>query len=301
MATVDVSVVITTYNHGRFISDAIESVLTQTYPSVEIVIVDDGSQDDTKEKVKQYGSARYIWQANSGLSAARNTGIRESRGKYIVFLDADDILYPEAVRHNVEFFEKHPDCGFVCGSYRIVSADRTVLFEKARNEEELSYLDFLSANKIAMNATILYRRDVLIAVGGFDESIRACEDWDIYLRIAKHHRIACHGKIVAEYRRHSDNMSHNAGRMFESGVIVLRRQLASVQKGEGHRVAYEAGMELLRQMYLRNMLRQALNDFKRTGRRKAALSQITLGFRFGRGFIVKALARRLVRMLTPGA
>src|ERR671910_1122682 len=118
-----VSVVIPCYNQAHFLGEAIESVLSQSYPHHEIVVVDDGSTDDTSEVASRYDGVRLVRQENRGLAGARNTGIRHSEGDYLVFLDADDRLLPEALRAGVECFESHPECAFVFGRFRYISVD----------------------------------------------------------------------------------------------------------------------------------------------------------------------------------
>src|SRR5919108_2036820 len=122
-----VSVIITSYNQARFLSDAIESVLTQTYSQFEIVVVDDGSTDHASEVVTRYPGVRYIHQDNQGLSAARNTGLRESNGAYLVLLDADDRLLPIALETGVDCLQAHPECGFVSGHHSLISSNGSLM------------------------------------------------------------------------------------------------------------------------------------------------------------------------------
>src|SRR5690348_13326256 len=110
-----VSVIITCYNHGKFLGDAIRSVLKQTYRNLEILVVDDGSTDNTAEVVLSFADVNYVYQANAGLSAARNKGIDKSRGSFLVFLDADDWLYPDAIRTNLLYLQQNSRCAFVSG------------------------------------------------------------------------------------------------------------------------------------------------------------------------------------------
>src|SRR5689334_18886634 len=110
-----VSVVITCFNQGRFLADAIRSVQRQTYRNIEILVVDDGSTDNTRDVALSFADARYVYQPNAGLSAARNKGIKKSRGAFLVFLDADDWLYPEAIAINLDYLTKNPEWAFVSG------------------------------------------------------------------------------------------------------------------------------------------------------------------------------------------
>src|SRR5688500_685940 len=110
-----VSVIIPCYNHGHYLPKAIESVLEQSYTPVEIIVVDDGSTDDTAVIAQSYPQVTYMYQSNSGLSASRNTGIRHSQGDYLVFLDADDWLYPEALAINLQYLKQNEQLAFVSG------------------------------------------------------------------------------------------------------------------------------------------------------------------------------------------
>jgi glycosyltransferase involved in cell wall biosynthesis len=109
-----VSVVIPTYNYARFVSEAVDSVLAQTYPSLEVVVVDDGSTDDTREVLARYGDRiRYIYQPNAGLPAARNTGIKAARGEFIGLLDSDDVFHPRKFELQMRYMLAHPEVGML--------------------------------------------------------------------------------------------------------------------------------------------------------------------------------------------
>src|SRR5918993_3738999 len=123
-----VTVVIPCYNQAHFLTEAIESVLSQSYPNFEVVVVDDGSTDDTSEVASRYPQkVRLIRQENRGLAGARNTGIGHARGEYLVFLDADDRLLPKALEVGIEQLEAHPECAFVSGHCRWISGDGSPL------------------------------------------------------------------------------------------------------------------------------------------------------------------------------
>src|SRR6185436_125554 len=119
MSGVLVSVIIPCYNQGRFLGEAIESVLNQTYRNCEIIVVDDGSMDDTARVAARYPSVNLVRQSNRGFSAARNAGFEQSLGDLLVFLDADDRLLPNAIEDGVECLEHNPQCAFVYGRYRL--------------------------------------------------------------------------------------------------------------------------------------------------------------------------------------
>jgi glycosyltransferase involved in cell wall biosynthesis len=237
-----VSIVITAYNHARYLGEAIESALSQTYPVCEIVVVDDGSTDDTATVVARYPSVRHVAQANQGLSAARNTGVRESQGAYLIFLDADDRLLPGAVRAGLTCLANHPDAALAYGHHRFIAADGALLNEYP--PEPLArdpYLALLRRNFIAMHGTVIYPRETLETIGLFDRSLASCEDYDLYLRVARLRPIGQHTEIVAEYRFHGANMSHNAPRMLATALTVLDSQSEHIRGRPDHLLACAAG------------------------------------------------------------
>ncbi len=180
-----VTVVIPCYNQAHFLGEAIESVLSQSYPNFEIIVVDDGSTDKTSEVASRYQEVRLVRQENQGLPGARNTGMGHSRGEYVVFLDADDRLLPEALEVGVKELGAHPKCAFVFGYHNNIATDGSPLptSHPPHNEPD-QYLALLHRCYIRMHA-VMYRRAVFDSVGGFDTSLSASEDYDMYLRITR--------------------------------------------------------------------------------------------------------------------
>ena len=206
-----VSIVVTCFNQAHYVREAIESVLAQTYPNFELIVIDDGSGDNTAEEAARYPGVRYVRQHNQGLAAARNKGIAESRGDYLVFLDSDDRLMTSALETGLRQLAQHPECAFVAGGHRMIGFDGAVLWEHTVGpEEDDLYRSLLRRNFIAMHAAVMYQRFVLEAIGGFDPRPRSTEDYDLYLRIARRHPIWSYNAIVAEYRRHGSNMTGDA-------------------------------------------------------------------------------------------
>ena len=161
-----VSVIIPCYNQARYLGEAIESALAQTHARLEVIVIDDGSLDDVAGVVARYPKVRYVRQPNGGLSAARNTGIRESHGEYLVFLDADDRLLPDALRIGLDCFQVSPECAYVSGHYRMIREDGTPLpdFEQVPPEPD-AYRTLLQRNYIGMHATVMYRRAIFESSG----------------------------------------------------------------------------------------------------------------------------------------
>lgn len=205
-----VSVVVTTFNHAHFLAEALSSIMSQTRPADEIIVVDDGSSDDPAAVVDAFPSASLIRQDNRGLSAARNAGLRAATGEFILFLDADDRLLPEAVALGLRVLADNGDAVLAYGAHRRIDASGRVI----GGVHYLAALDeakggLLRLNRIGMHATVLYRTAALRAVRGFDEGLRRCEDYDAYLRLSTLAPITSHPHPVAEYRIHGDNMSHD--------------------------------------------------------------------------------------------
>ena len=245
-----VSVVITCHNHGRFLRDAVDSVSRQTFRDFEIIVVDDGSVDETPTVVANLQGIHCIRQDHRGLSAARNTGWQSSRGTYLVFLDADDRLLPDALQSGVGHVQAHPTAAFVSGHYVMIDADGV---QGAKNDSPCVTSDhygaLLRSNYIGMHATVVYRRETLSQFGGFDPSLPACEDYDLYLRIARLAPVVCHPDVVAEYRWHGGNMSRNNALMLGSVLRVLRRQRRHVRGHARYEDAYREGLEFWRRAF----------------------------------------------------
>ncbi len=245
-----VSVIIPCYNQAHFLSEAIESVLSQTYRNFEIIVVDDGSSDNTFEVATRYLGVRYIRQENKGQGAARNTGLRESKGDYLVFLDSDDRLLPEALEIGINCLDAHTECAFVYGRIKLITSDGSPL----PTPEEICierdhYLNLLYWCYIYIPASVMFRRNVFESVIGFNPSLSPAEDWDLYLRITKIFPIYCHNKEVAEYRRHSQNSSRNSARMLKSCMAVLRSQWGYIKGNKKYEEKYKLGIKEVHDCY----------------------------------------------------
>lgn len=223
-----VSIVIPTYNHGRFVTDAIDSCLAQTYPHYEIVVVDDGSTDGTPDRLRrEYGAqVRVIVQANQGASASRNQGIAAARGTLIQFCDADDKLLPEKVAHSVVALLAQPDAALVHTRWHYVARDGSTVLDQqppalpAPDDDPFCALlreDFIAT------CTVLARRDAILAVGGFDPALSRAEDWDLWLRLFAHYPVVALNEPLALVREIAGGLHTNARHMAESRLAVIRK------------------------------------------------------------------------------
>jgi glycosyltransferase involved in cell wall biosynthesis len=204
--TPDVTVIIPTYNRARFLVLAIESALAQTHPSVEVVVVDDASTDDTGERVRALASerVRYFRQENAGVSIARNRGIENTRGRYLMFLDDDDILVPDAVERSLEVLEKNPEIGITYGHCGVIDTDGKI-FPGALGLPLLSgdlLRPILLKQATPIIITWCVRRDVFEKVGMF-YPWKVSEDFDMMIRISAAYRFHAIESIIA-YRREHD-------------------------------------------------------------------------------------------------
>jgi len=221
-----ITIAIACYNQGHYLPDAIDSILAQTRPADAIILVDDGSDDDTPAIAARHPALLYYRQANAGLSAARNAGLAFATTSHILFLDADDLLHPTVVERALAAVVARPDIAFAYGGYRDVTAERRPIGEHAATSHADAFLAMLHDNFIGMHGTVLYDTATLRAVGGFDTSLASCEDWDVYLKLTRHYPIAAYPGIGADYRRHRAGMSVNTGRMIAMMRKVIGRQIA---------------------------------------------------------------------------
>lgn len=209
MRSARVSVVIANHNYGRFLGDAIASALNQTSPAFEVIVVDDGSTDESHEVVHSFGSRiRVVRQENRGVSAARNRGIGESRGELVAFLDADDWWLPEKLARQVEGFRRE-NVGMVYTGLRYVDVCGNVLSTttSGRSGRVLEDLALLRAPGVpASGSSPVVRRSVLEKVGGFDEALSTSADWDLWRRVACHYEIEFVPEPLTIYRQHGSSM-----------------------------------------------------------------------------------------------
>lgn len=218
-----ISVVIPTYNHERFLVDAVDSALAQSYPYLEIIVVDDGSTDNTAAVMSGYGNrVRYIRQQNRGLSGARNTGILASQGEYIALLDADDCWHVDYLRNVHATLAADRAIGAVHTGMRFVDAAGQPQAQPgiATVPDDQMYERLLDGEFFAPSA-VLVRRSVLATVGLFDLDLRASEDWEIWLRVARAYRFAGIAKPLLNYRVHGSNMSGDPAHMLHYQLLTL--------------------------------------------------------------------------------
>lgn len=218
-----VSVIIPAYNQGHYLGEAIESVLSQTYQDFEIIVVDDGSADNTSEVAQGFADPRikYVYQENAGLSAARNTGIRYASGAYLTYLDSDDCFLPRKLELLLQAFTADPDLGFVAGQAILIDEHGEPLHRVFDTPLPEDSAQLLLGNPLHVGA-VMVRRSWQERVGFFDVSLRSYEDWDMWLRLAW---AGCAMGWVPEpvslYRFHTAQMTRNGDQMTAATFAVL--------------------------------------------------------------------------------
>jgi glycosyltransferase involved in cell wall biosynthesis len=218
-----VSVIIPTYNYGQFIVDAIRSVLDQTGPPSEIIVVDDGSTDETATVVAAFGDrVIYIRQDNAGVCAARNRGVRESSSDLVAFMDADDTWEPTNLEKQLARFESDEEIGLVHCAVREFDGEtgETIRFYLEGGEEGLADNLLLWEGPILVGPGFMVSRKAFDQVGGFDTQIKVGEDWDFCYRVARLFKIAFVAEPLVNYRNHNAAAHRNVENM-ERGMLMF--------------------------------------------------------------------------------
>ncbi len=233
----EVSVIIPTYNYACFLGTAIQSVLTQTWQDLELIIVDDGSTDNTREVVESFQSdhrVRYVFQSNRGDSAARNTGISHSTGRYLGFLDADDYWMPEKLELQLALLRSNPQAAAVHSSAYVDTIDQQqrlisrFLLQRPPLREKTLYEELLyNVVIVGSHSSIVLSRDVLDKVGGFDESLMCC-DWDLWRRISNEHEILYIDSPLTGLRRHGANQTANPDVVADNSERILKKFVGEI-------------------------------------------------------------------------
>jgi glycosyltransferase involved in cell wall biosynthesis len=208
--TPDISVVIPVFNGARFIHDAIQSVLDQTCPVIEIIVVDDGSTDTTRDVVQRMGGAvpiRYHFQDNQGPSVARNLGVSLASSPWVAFLDADDVWLPSKIAVAAAHVQAHPESSFLYSDVEHVDAANRPRTAGSSQLDRDFHAILFHDQPVAFPSTVLIRKEVFLRAGGFAPSLRFAEDWHLYCRLASFTPFSCiPGKLVRR-RKHPSQLT----------------------------------------------------------------------------------------------
>ena len=294
-----ISVVIPCYRQAHFLAEALASVAAQTLPPTEIVVVDHASPDQVESVVRRFPAVRHVRAATTeGVSAARNRGMAACSGEYLVFLDADDRLLPNAFAFGARALAARPEAGFVWGRRRLIdSAGKIIPAVPKVHLGEASYEDLLRENLVGPPVCAMFRRSVVAELGGFGGGLRGAEDYDLYLRVARIAPAVGHGDLVAEYRIHPASMSADPRAMLLAALAVLERHKPWVAQDARLGRALAAGMRLVRRTYDGEQRLAGVQRAVRSRRwAEAVRAGVVLAYRYP-GLLFPVLLRRIGRGL----
>jgi hypothetical protein len=292
-----VSVVIPCFEQAHFLGEAIESVLAQTHPGIEIIVVDDDSPDNTGEVAARYPGVRCLRQKNGGLAMARNTGLAAAEGTFVLFLDADDRLLPEAIATGLRELCAEPEAVMVAGAWRLIGENGEARPSAPVELPRDVYPALLESCFISTPAAVIYRRTLFEEIGDFDPGVSASADYDLYLRAAARFPVRVHGEMIAEYRRHGTNMTANPELILRSEIAVLQRQSPAIEERPELRAARERGLGRTRAYHGGRMVDQIRRQVDNGNRIKAFRTTAQLARLYPAGLpeALRALRRRRLR------
>jgi glycosyltransferase involved in cell wall biosynthesis len=289
-----VSVIVPCYRQARYLPDAIASLRAQSHQDIEIIVVDDGSPDEVEAALRGHPDVQLLRLRHRGPSGARNAGLARARGAYVAFLDADDVLYPDALSRGIEALARHPECAFAAGGHTVRMGDEIVRTHVPEHEGP-AYAHMLRKNFIGMQGAVLFRRDALVAVSGFREELVSCEDLDLYLRLLQRAPLALHDGVIAEYRRHEGNSSDDLTRMFVGMRGALGAQWPNVRRDPELRAALADGMAAGRALFGEPVIARARRALATAEGVGAALRDVAVLVRHDPRYYVGRLVRFALR------
>lgn len=256
-----VSIIVPCYRQANYLPGTLRSALAQTYSAIEVIVVNDGSDDDTEAVAKQFGDRIvYIWQQNAGLPAARNTGIHAASGKYLLFLDSDDLLHPNAVAWLAAAANGREDVLCAMGSrFFETESDLETGFERMPPAPERFAAALMRGNPGPPHS-YMTSRAMMLQIAGFDRSLKSCEDWDAWARLLfSGVSIATVRHIGALYRQHPASMSRNALRMAQTATEVVKRNLHRMEGSPQRLMRLGCDADLARKHAVDRLVEEYLN------------------------------------------
>ena len=233
-----VSVIIPTYNRDNYLYSAIKSVLNQTFEDFEIIIVDDASTDNTRQVVDKFDDKRIRYirhKENKGGSAARNTGIKRSKGKFIAFLDDDDMWMPSKLEKQLDLINKNLEIGAVYTRTCIINKSDKIIWFKSPSLRGNIFLDILKKNYVGSCSKVLVRKECFNRIGLFDENLPAGQDWDMWIRLAKHHQFDYVNEPLVLYRVHEKRISTNPFPKMQATKLMFKKFSKELNTSVNHK------------------------------------------------------------------
>lgn len=249
-----VTVIIPCHNQAHFLASAIRSAQDQGGVSLDVIVVDDGSADDTQMVARRCGAA-LVAQANRGVAAARNAGLQAASGEFVIFLDADDELLPDAASSGCELLRRMPFAAAVGRHCQMMAADGVPLHTVPPPPAfGTVYGELLHRNVIWTPGAVVFRRAAIIAAGGFPDGASPSADYAVYLRMARAGQLVLDRRDAVRYRQHAANMSGDPVLMLHATMSVLARERRSLPRG--WRRAYASGREAWSAFYGERVVEQ---------------------------------------------
>jgi glycosyltransferase involved in cell wall biosynthesis len=276
-----VSVIIPTHNRAQLISRSTRSVLAQTYQDIEIIVVDDGSTDDTRQVVTSYGDrVSYIFQQRAGASAARNLGVLNSSGEYLMFLDSDDTIQATAIMKLARALDENPDCGAAFCGWNTVNERRSEVVGSSLDRPSGDVFVQMCTQHLCIGHSALVRRECLAKSGLFDPELPQYEDIDFWVRVAAHCRFKFVPEHLVNYHQGHTSSSGEPGRLAWSRDLILSKLSAYRKNGRLGPREWRAVYRRIRENYSNNcaiIAQRALDNGQY--RRALAYSVLALAYR----------------------
>jgi glycosyltransferase involved in cell wall biosynthesis len=238
-----VSIIIPTFNRAKYVAQAVESVFAQTFTNLEVIVIDDGSTDETRERLASFSSSarfHYVYQANAGRSTARNQGIAKAQGEFLLFLDSDDQLLPNALADLLQLVVRHPSAQMICGQTLFVD-EHFIQFATLSPtvKGSMPYPALINERFFLLPGAFVVRKASLEKIGMFDPQVEPCEDYDFALRAALRCEVACADVAVVQHRMHDSNTPSTA--IFLGGIRVAQKHLHLINDADELRPAVYRG------------------------------------------------------------
>jgi glycosyltransferase involved in cell wall biosynthesis len=288
------AVIMPVYNHAAFVGQAIESVRAQDFPSWELIVVDDGSTDGSEGIVQQQaqrdGRIRLVRQSNRGPASARNAGIRLARAPWLTFLDSDDLWFPDALTNFHQAIARNPQADFLYGFRHRLNADGSVTKLPGEFQDRPTGAAELFGRMFLSHLCVCYRRRLIERAGMYDEHLRTCEDYELYLRMSLLTGFCPLGRATGLRRRHAGNISRQTGQSRCLEAEVLRRFIE--KQGGGQVVPQDLVRRRLRRLYY-----ASAREYLKAGCHAQALEVLERSAAYGTGLkarLVKAAAALLL-------
>jgi glycosyltransferase involved in cell wall biosynthesis len=287
------SIVIPCFNQAKFLPFSIRSALMQTLPAHEVIVINDGSSDHTEQIVSSYPSVRYAYQQNKGVAAARNLGASIAEGEYLLFLDADDQLLPNALESGSTILATRPEFGLVYGRSRVIDSWGNLIFEQSQGAAQCNtYSDFLRECHIWTPSMAVHRRANFLSVGGYNESLKHSEEYELYLRLSYRSSVYYHDVVVTEYRTHPEAKSMSSAKMLRAGNKIFDLQREFVRGSKELEEAWRAGRTFWHTYYGAKLADDLLTRAYCRVRKLHVASDIAILLRFAPGSVIRAVEKR---------